>query len=230
MGGISGKDLAYRALASAIGGPVDLATMAMRPFGYKVENPVLGSEWIGQKMQDTGLTSEVRDPLKEFAASVMVPSPGGLATGFGKGAALLPAIAGMTKTGRVADALSQVSPLDRMMKASKGGLIDVKNVFAKGHVDIPEASFMRGSKPRDEIVKVQSIAPTQSEVKAEGLLEKLMEQAEGASTRDANTGVLPEVIKYGDEYLLLDGHHRVAAQIAQGATTTPVHVIGEISK
>jgi hypothetical protein len=103
--GISAKDLAYRALASAIGGPVDLTTMLMRPLGYDVEKPVLGSEWIGQKMQDSGLVSEARDPLKEFAASVMVPSPGGLAAGVGKGAALLPAIAGMTKAGKVEDAL-----------------------------------------------------------------------------------------------------------------------------
>jgi len=87
MAGISGKDLAYRALASAIGGPVDLTTMVMRPFGYKVEKPVLGSEWIGQKMEQSGLVSDARDPLKEFAASVMTPSPGGLAAGLAKGSA-----------------------------------------------------------------------------------------------------------------------------------------------
>jgi len=106
MADISGKDLAYRALASALGGPVDLATMAMRPFGYAVEKPVLGSEWIGQRMEQGGLISEARDPLKEFAASVVVPSPGGLASAVGKGTALLPAVAGMTKVGKVEDVLA----------------------------------------------------------------------------------------------------------------------------
>ena len=37
------KDLAYRGLASVLGGPVDLATMVMRPFGYNVpEQQVVG--------------------------------------------------------------------------------------------------------------------------------------------------------------------------------------------
>lgn len=99
MPDISGKDLAYRAFASAIGGPVDLTTMAMRPFGYKVEKPVLGSEWIGQKMQDTGLISEARDPLKEFAASIMVPSPSGAAAALTKGSVAMPMLLGMLKPG-----------------------------------------------------------------------------------------------------------------------------------
>lgn len=108
MADMSGKDLAYRAVASVFGGPVDLTTMVMRPFGYNVEKPVLGSEWVGQKMEQSGLVSNARDPLKEFAASIMIPSPGGLAAGLGKGAALLPAIAGMTKSGKVGDALKGV--------------------------------------------------------------------------------------------------------------------------
>mgnify|MGYP006350803609 CR=1 FL=1 len=42
------------AVASTIGGPVDLATMLMRPLGYNVEKPVLGSEWVGDLMQSKG--------------------------------------------------------------------------------------------------------------------------------------------------------------------------------
>ena len=91
------KDLAYRAFAAALGTPVDLATMAMRPFGYKVQNPVMGSEWIGQKMENQGIISEARDPMKEFVASVMFPTPTGMATGAAKGAAMLPMVAGMAK-------------------------------------------------------------------------------------------------------------------------------------
>jgi hypothetical protein len=88
------KDIAYRTAASVFGGPVDLATMVMRPFGYKTPDMQVmgGSEWIGKKMEEAGLVSSARAPLTEFIASVAVPTPGGIA----KGAALAaPAIGGM---------------------------------------------------------------------------------------------------------------------------------------
>ena len=40
------------------GSPVDLATMAMRPFGYDVQKPVMGSEWIKQKATEMGVRPE----------------------------------------------------------------------------------------------------------------------------------------------------------------------------
>lgn len=122
MSEISGKDLAYRTLAAALGGPVDLTTMVMRPFGYKVEKPVLGSEWIGQKMEQGGLVSDARDPLKEFAASVMTPSPGGLAAGLAKGSALVPAIAGMVNSGKVADVFKNFTPISKATVLSRSDL------------------------------------------------------------------------------------------------------------
>jgi hypothetical protein len=88
------KDLAYRTAASVFGGPVDLATMVMRPFGYNTPDTQVmgGSEWIGKKMEEAGLVSSARAPLTEFIASVAVPTPGGIA----KGAALAaPMIGGM---------------------------------------------------------------------------------------------------------------------------------------
>ena len=42
----------------AAGAPVDLATMAMRPFGYDVQKPVMGSEWIKQKATEMGVRPE----------------------------------------------------------------------------------------------------------------------------------------------------------------------------
>jgi hypothetical protein len=101
------KDLAYRTAASVFGGPVDLAKMVMRPFGYKTPDTqvVGGSEWIGKKMENAGLISSARAPLTEFIASVAVPTPGGIA----KGAALAaPAIGGMFigKGARTWDALA----------------------------------------------------------------------------------------------------------------------------
>lgn len=60
-------------VAGLLGGPVDLATLALRPFGYRVEKPVGGSEWIGQKMQDAGMVSAQRNPLAEALAGVALP-------------------------------------------------------------------------------------------------------------------------------------------------------------
>ena len=76
-------DVGNRALvAGTLGAPVDLATMALRPFGYKEEKPVGGSEWIGQKMQDLGLVTPERRPIAETLTQ-LAPS---IATG-GVGAA-----------------------------------------------------------------------------------------------------------------------------------------------
>ena len=50
------------------GAPVDLTTMAMRPFGYKDEKPVMGSDWIKEKMTALNVRPEPpADPtLKGF--------------------------------------------------------------------------------------------------------------------------------------------------------------------
>lgn len=61
------------AVASTIGGPVDLATLALRPLGYNVEKPIGGSEWVGDKMQQMGLLGDTRNPIAEAIASVAVP-------------------------------------------------------------------------------------------------------------------------------------------------------------
>ena len=41
-----------------VGAPVDLVTMAMRPFGYSTEKPVMGSDWIKQQMTDAKVRPE----------------------------------------------------------------------------------------------------------------------------------------------------------------------------
>lgn len=97
------KDLAYRGLASVLGGPVDLAAMVMRPFGYNVpeQQVVGGSEWIGKKLEDVGLVSSARAPVQEFITSMAIPTPSGLAKGAALGgAALVGAVKGR---GKVAD-------------------------------------------------------------------------------------------------------------------------------
>lgn len=105
------KDLAYRGLASVLGGPVDLATMVMRPFGYNVpeQQVVGGSEWIGKKLEDVGLVSSARAPVQEFITSMAIPTPSGLAKGAALGgAALVGAVKG---GGKVDDALKAAEKL-----------------------------------------------------------------------------------------------------------------------
>jgi hypothetical protein len=107
------KDLAYRGLAATLGGPVDIATMVMRPFGYKLpdEQIIGGSEWIGKKMENVGLVSSARSPVKEFAASMIVPSPDDLY----RAAAFAPALIGSVKgLGKVDDALRATSKVDNV--------------------------------------------------------------------------------------------------------------------
>lgn len=64
------------AVAGTIGAPVDLVTLAMRPFGYAEKSPIGGSEWIGKKMHEAGMVSENRNPVAESLASVAIPSMG----------------------------------------------------------------------------------------------------------------------------------------------------------
>jgi len=40
------------------GAPVDIATLLMRPFGYSTEKPVMGSDWIKEKMTSAGVRPE----------------------------------------------------------------------------------------------------------------------------------------------------------------------------
>lgn len=66
-----------------VGAPVDLATMAMRPFGYKEEKPMMGSEWIKEKMTQMGVRpgQEANAALQgfrtmgELGASAVNPGP-----------------------------------------------------------------------------------------------------------------------------------------------------------
>lgn len=73
------KDAGNRSAAAFFGGPVDMATMVARPFGYDVpDRDVVGSsEWIGRKMEERGMVSEARNPVAEFLAALALP--GGMA-------------------------------------------------------------------------------------------------------------------------------------------------------
>lgn len=87
-------DVANRALvAGTLGAPVDIATMLMRPFGYKEEKPFMGSEYIGQKMQEAGMVTPTRRPLAELATglapSILTGGAGLARYGIGKAGELI---------------------------------------------------------------------------------------------------------------------------------------------
>lgn len=126
------KDLAYRGLASVLGGPVDLATMVMRPFGYNVpeQQVVGGSEWIGKQLEDVGLVSSARAPVQEFITSMAIPTPSGLTKGAALGGA---ALGGMiTQKGKgVTSSIDDANKVAAMIK-SLGPEFNPKIEIAKG--------------------------------------------------------------------------------------------------
>lgn len=46
---------------NVLGAPVDLATMVMRPFGYDVEKPFMGSEYLKEKTRNAGMAFKPSD-------------------------------------------------------------------------------------------------------------------------------------------------------------------------
>lgn len=80
------RDITNRGIAGLLGGPVDLVTLALKPFGYDHPAPVGSSEWIGEQMAKAGMVSADRYPLPEFLMSVALP---GVAPKGAKGVGLL---------------------------------------------------------------------------------------------------------------------------------------------
>ena len=98
------RDVAGRAAASVLGTPVDLAAMALAPLGYQHPAPVLGSEWIGQKMQDAGMVSPERRPAAELLADLAAPA--GLPKAAASSMAIMAAMSPEGKARLLADLLA----------------------------------------------------------------------------------------------------------------------------
>ena len=95
-----------------IGAPVDIATMAMRPFGYNVEKPFLGSEYLIDKARQAGIaqapTGSAAETATRIGMGLVNPAAGARQVGRGieslrKGAEALelPGIAQTAPTGAV---------------------------------------------------------------------------------------------------------------------------------
>jgi len=69
-----------------LGAPVDLATMAMRPFGYQNQTPVGGSDWLIQLARQYGVADQPTGSGIETATrlATSIPSPVAAARGMNK--------------------------------------------------------------------------------------------------------------------------------------------------
>lgn len=94
---------------NVVGAPVDLATLVARPFGYRVEKPFMGSEYLKEKTRAAGLAfEEPTDPtLRAFFTAGDISSnlvnPAG---------ATRTAARGLEKTGQAARMLAQAAAQD----------------------------------------------------------------------------------------------------------------------
>lgn len=94
---------------NVVGAPVDIATLVARPFGYNVEKPVGGSEYLKEKTRAAGLAfQEPQDPtLRAFFQAGDISSnlinPAG---------ATRTAVRGLEKTGQAARMLAQAAAQD----------------------------------------------------------------------------------------------------------------------
>lgn len=94
---------------NVVGAPVDIATLLMRPFGYNVEKPVGGSDYLKEKSRQAGVAfQESQDPtLRGFftagdIASNLINPAGATRT----------AVRGVEKTGEAAKMLAQMAAQD----------------------------------------------------------------------------------------------------------------------
>ena len=110
-----------RGVAGVAGAPVDIATMAMRPFGYDVpaEQVVGGSEYIGKQMERAGLLSSARNPTAEFLAGMVTPDPMDMAK---LGAMAVPVVGKALEGYKIKD-----TPLGKTYIGEKGSISIMEN-------------------------------------------------------------------------------------------------------
>jgi hypothetical protein len=170
-----------------VGGGVDLATMAMRPFGYDVEKPVMGSDWIKEKATQLGIRPpEETDPTlrdirmgTEIATSVLDPFAGARAVAqgvqkTGQAARMLEDMTiGNMQRAKIRGAAEQVpddaayAPLRERMEAQGNLAMAVKPVggyFQTGaYAELPDAipAYIAGAVGKSDVPAVQQFVDKQ---------------------------------------------------------------------
>jgi len=116
------SDVAGRTAANILGGPVDLAALALRPLGYQHPAPVGGSEWIGQGMESAGVVTPERRPATEVLATLSAPGAMvGAARGLSRLAEMGPGVA--PSAGRFGAGVSAVDQLGAISPEGKARLL-----------------------------------------------------------------------------------------------------------
>lgn len=152
-----------------VGAPVDLATMAMRPFGYNVQAPVGGSDWLINLARQYGIadkpTGSGLETLTRLA--VGVPSPVAVPKAIGKFAQGLERAGDITteQANRAADAL--VRQITGNPQATAPGVLQetampFMNAVAPkttGLLDVGRESFVPGVEAGKELIVHHNITP-----------------------------------------------------------------------
>lgn len=101
------------AIGGTIGGPVDLVNMGLQSIGLGIDKPFLGSEWIGDRMQDAGMVNEKRNLVDELLASLIDPL---------SAAAKIPLLMGIfaNKKSSLSDILTKLKPSDMAVEIPAG--------------------------------------------------------------------------------------------------------------
>jgi hypothetical protein len=113
-------ETATRGITGVLGAPVDITTMAMRPFGYSVpaEQVVGGSEYLGKQMERAGMLSGNRNTLSELLAGLVTPDPMDVAK---LGAMAVPVVGRVARQAPRDEAL-KIAQANAAKPVSEGGL------------------------------------------------------------------------------------------------------------
>lgn len=206
-------------VASTIGLPVDLVNLGLKGIDYATgtqlasENPFLGSEYIGGKMEDVGIVSPNRYPIFEAVAGL---APGGVA-GVGKGVA------------KTAQAVRQIPAVPaRIAEMAQEGAGFVKNVVegATKTVERPVVAKVGGiPQPRNAPSTNLGRPPTQEE------LANLANQTRAPAEVFVVPGQEKALgIKPGQKTITLPGEAGtvVGQNLRKGANLTPTNIAVDI--
>jgi hypothetical protein len=168
-----------------VGAPVDIATLLMRPLGYNVEKPVMGSEWLKEKSRQAGVAfPEPSDPtLRAFYTAGDIGSnlvnPAG---------ATRTAVKGVEKTGQAAKALAEMAAKDPTVART------VERVVER---IAPAAAPMYAVKPMGGVFATRGSLDEEGISKFDQLLENYADEVGSVVPRSEN----PELYRTLQEFI-----------------------------
>lgn len=130
-------------IGGLLGAPIDIANMALRPVGLGSDKPVMGSEWIGDRMQQAGMVSENRNPMAEIAAGFISPTDLAVTLPLAAKAALpLAAAYGATAIGSKASESAKLDNLANALKSQRGMMATPAGRIPETYVDTNKLADM----------------------------------------------------------------------------------------